>query len=35
MDNVPTSAFFNMLMNLAGGMIEKWPPNLPRTMPQR
>ena len=23
MDNVPTSAFFNMLMNLAGGMIEK------------
>ena len=23
MDNVPTSAFFNMLMNMAGGMIEK------------
>ncbi len=23
MDNIPTSAFFNMLMNLAGGMIEK------------
>lgn len=23
MDNVPTSTFFNMLMNLAGGMIEK------------
>ena len=23
MDNVPTSAFFNMLMNLAGGIIEK------------
>ena len=23
MDNVPTSTFFNMLMNMAGGMIEK------------
>lgn len=23
MDNAPTSAFFNMMMNLAGGMIEK------------
>ena len=23
MDNAPTSTFFNMLMNIAGGMIEK------------
>ena len=36
MDNVPTSAFFNMLMNLAGGMIEKTGrQTVPRTMPQR